>query len=182
MIRAAFPESSSRSKWLQQSFQKSKVDRNAITKATPLLKAADPLYYNSLIDKHTRSYRTKPEIKKGLLKSGCLAKDGSVCMNKSEKVEVKRAIRMIEEREAKMLQLEAREQERIKRLKQVVSFGEAYYCTPSTDTKMQRGNSNKESSSLDKRLQRTSLCSSGNAAHAQLTSNQVGIKVRYRTY
>lgn len=174
IIRAAFPESSL-PKWLQKSFQnpyQSKADKNAIMSALHAMKAADPLYYNSLIDRHTKSYRTKPVVMKNLLKNGVITDDGTLRMNKNEKTEVRRAVRMIEEREAKMQLLEVRKQERTKRLKQSVYLRCAPIDGVNSTMSMSR---RKVSPSLDKVPQ----CSC--AVLAQPKSNQVGTKVRFRS-
>lgn len=165
MIRAAFPESSL-PKWLQRSFQNSyqtKADKNAIMSALHVIKAADPLYYNSLIDRHTKSYRTKPVVVKNLLKNGVITDDGSLRMNKKEKVGVRRAVRLIEEREAKVQQLEAQKQERTKRLKQAVCCRDLHRAP--IDGVNSTMSKRKVSPSLDKVPQHSS------AAHAQPKSS-----------
>ena len=173
MVRAAFPEPS-RAKWPSQSFRnrsqpQNRTDSKVSTNAMRLLKAADPFYYNSLIDRHTGNYRAKPTIKKGLLKNGFLTDDGSVCMNRSEKMGVKRAMQIIEEREAKLNQIEARERERLKRLKRVVSFGQVNYAHDGIAARTSRGSDDKGSISTDRRQKN----GGGNATHAQLASGQV---------
>ena len=142
ILRAAFPDVP-RPEWLKQASRYNsqvKEDKSAIAAAMRYLKDADPHYYNSVVERHTKSSRAKPAARNIVRKSGFLADDGSVYVNKCEKTETKRAQRIIEETEAKIIELEAREKERLERLKQAIRSGDIIYTPEGIfETKACRG-------------------------------------------
>lgn len=130
IIRAAFPDEP-QPEWLRRLSRRhgslEKGERTAIATAMRFLKEADPRYYNSVVERHTRSFRAKPEALNTIPKGGFLADDGTVYVNKRVKMDAKIAQRMIETTEAKIIELEAKEKERLERLKKAIRSGDVIF-------------------------------------------------------
>ena len=120
MLSTIFP---GEARWLRPYCAGGKPDKNAVATAMRYLKEVDPLYYNSLVDKHTKGYRNKPPIKSHLQKYGYLAEDGKVYPTRREQLEANKISRIVREREAMVTQLEIREKERLERLKRAARAG-----------------------------------------------------------
>ena len=131
IVRAAFPEEPT-PEWLliaSKRDAKLKGDRSAVAEAMRFLKEADPHYYNSLVERHTKNrVRAKPVAATNVKrKGGLIADDGTVYVHKSEKMEGKKAQRIIEEREAKLAEIVTRENERLEHLRQAIRSGNVIY-------------------------------------------------------
>jgi len=88
---------------------------------------SDPLYYNSLVDKHTKRHLTRPSVKIHFEKCGFIAKDGTVYPTRREQIEANRANRLLEEKEAILLKVEERERARMERLRKMARAGDVVF-------------------------------------------------------
>ena len=88
------------------------------------MKAKNPLYYNSLVDKHTSKYMQKADVKKHLHQMGFTAVDGTVYPTRQEQIEANRVNHLLEEGQAMLRKLDVREQSRLRRLGKAARAGE----------------------------------------------------------
>ena len=88
------------------------------------MKDKNPLYYNSLVDKHTSKYMQKADVKKHLHQMGFTAVDGTVYPTRQEQIEANRVNRLLEESQAMLRKLDMREQSRLRRLGKAARAGE----------------------------------------------------------
>ncbi len=91
------------------------------------MKAKDPLYYNSLADKHTTKYVEKPAVKKHLHTMGLTAVDGTVYPTREEQFEANRINRLYEERQDMLCKLVMREQSHLCHLRRSARAGELMF-------------------------------------------------------
>ena len=126
LVDTAFPSGEPRPKWLPQVKLHSvtRSDPRSIMTAVQHLKTSDPLYYNSLVDNHTKRHLTKRAVKHYLHKCGFLGDDGNVYPTREEQMEANRAYRLLEEREAILRKVEIRERGRLERLKRAARAGD----------------------------------------------------------
>ena len=59
------------------------LSRDELDIAAKYLKAADPLYYSCLVNKHTKKHLKKRAVRHHLLKFGYMMKDGSIYLNQT---------------------------------------------------------------------------------------------------
>lgn len=133
IVIAAFPEEP-RPEWLRIASRrgsKLKGDRSAVAEAMRFLKEADPQYYDSIIERHTKSrVRAKPAAVTSFeRKRNFIADDGAVYVHRSEKMEAKKAQQIIEEREAKLTEIVKQENERLEHLRQAIRSGNVIYTS-----------------------------------------------------
>ena len=89
------------------------------------LKTRNPLYYNSLLDRHTRHcYMCKRNVKKHLVDGGFLSREGVVYPSREELAEANRFNRLRREQEEMLREVERREAGRLRRLKRAARVGE----------------------------------------------------------
>ena len=121
LVQAAFPTNQPRPQcedWREA---------DGLSTAVHSLKKSEPLYYNSLVDEHTKRHLTKPSVKQHLEKHGFIAKDGTVYPTQQEQIEANRANRLLEEKEAVLLKVEERERARMERLRQMARAGDIVF-------------------------------------------------------
>ena len=121
LVQAAFPTSQPH----PQCGNKKEAD--GLSTAVHSLKDSEPLYYNSLVDEHTKRHLTKPSVKQHLEKHGFIAKDGTVYPTQQEQIEANRANRLLEEKEAILQKVEGRERARMERLRQMARAGDIVF-------------------------------------------------------
>lgn len=121
LIQAAFPTNQPRPRWAPRS------EADSLSTAIRSLKMSDPLYYNSLVDKHTKRHLTRPSVKIHFEKCGFIAKDGTVYPTRREQIEANRANRLLEEKEAILLKVEERERARMERLRKMARAGDVVF-------------------------------------------------------
>lgn len=94
------------------------------------LKTHDPLYYNSLLDRHTRRcYMCKRNVKNHLVGGGFLSREGVVYPSREELTEANRFNRLRREQEEMLREVERREAGRLRRLKRAAGVGEVMFTS-----------------------------------------------------
>ena len=114
-----------RQRWLPQGrLYDSWLDPGSTATAVRHMRVTEPLYYNSLVDKYTVKHLAKPTVQQHLYQRGFMARDGTAYPTRREQMEAKKVYRFHEEREALLLKVEAREKERLRRLRRATRAGD----------------------------------------------------------
>ena len=93
------------------------LTRNEIDAAIKYLKAADPLYYNSLVDKNTHKHLKKRAVRQHLQQHGFMSKSGIIYLTQQERVAARAANTLERSRQDALRKVQERERERLRRLR-----------------------------------------------------------------
>lgn len=100
------------------------LTRDEIDVAIKYLKAADPLYYNSLVDKNISKHFKKRAVRQHLMQHGYMAKDGTIFLTQQERIAANAGNRLERSCQEALRKVQDRERERLRRLRLAYKNGD----------------------------------------------------------
>lgn len=100
------------------------LTRDEIDVAIKYLKAADPLYYNSLVDKNISKHFRKRAVRQHLMQHGYMARDGTIFLTQQERIAANAGNRFERSCQEALRKVQDRERERLRRLRLAYKNGD----------------------------------------------------------
>ena len=96
---------------------------------TRSLKIRNPLYYNSLLDTHTKRYRCRDSVRSHLVRAGFLSRQGLAYPSREELLETSRQCRLRRQQKDVLRGAEKREGKRLQRLRVAAGVGRVLFTS-----------------------------------------------------